>query len=302
MSAYRTSPIKRKRRSNDEMDTLLATIKTIISEYDDDPITIRHLFYRLVAARAFPKDEREYSKLCAHLAKWRRSGDIAYDAFVDGTRWHVASTTFDDAADALRDSVTSYRKNLWQDQDHYVEVWVEKDAIMSLVAPVANSWGIPTFPCRGFASISSTYSCAQTFKRAIQKGKTPVILYMGDHDPSGVAIDVSLMKHMGDYGIADEVEFHRVAILVDQIAEFNLPTRPPKKNDGRGKGWVGECVEIDTLSTAQIKELLEERIESYVDQDAWNRTKAIEQAERDCLVDLFNNNRTVLASAGQEAE
>jgi len=298
VNAYGTSPIKRKRRSNDEMGDLLQAARTIIDGYED-PISIRHLFYRLVGERRIAKDESEYKKLCSHLAKWRRSGDISYAAFVDGTRWHLGSTIFDDAAAALRDSVTGYRKNLWKDQDHYVEVWVEKDAIAAMVSDVADVWGIKTFICRGFASISSTYSCAQTFKRAIQNGKKPVILYMGDHDPSGVAIDVSLMKHMEDYGIADQVEFHRVAILVDQIVEFDLPTRPAKKNDGRGKGWVGECVEIDTLSTAQIQSLLEERIESYVDQDAWERTKKIEEAERHCLIDLFNNNRTLLATAGQ---
>ena len=47
------------------------------------------------------------------------------------------------------------------------------------------------------------------------------------------------------------VDFRRVAILPEQIEEFNLPTRPPKREWGGG-----DCVEIDALSSEQIRNLL----------------------------------------------
>jgi hypothetical protein len=87
-----------------------------------------------------------------------------------------------------------------------VEIWCEKDAILSLIMPLANQWALKAFPCRGFASLSSTFAAAETFKKAIERGKRPIILYLGDHDPSGLAIDVSIETHFGYHGIEGMVD------------------------------------------------------------------------------------------------
>ena len=136
----------------------------------------------------------------------------------------------------------SYRKNLWQAQDYYLEVWCEKEAIAGLVKPVADQWGLKVFVCRGFNSLSASATAAAQFQAAIKQHKRPVILYLGDHDASGVLIDKSLMKHFSYFSVgggvdnegkdwrltvADCVDFVRVAILPEQIAEHDLPTRPP---------------------------------------------------------------------------
>jgi hypothetical protein len=136
----------------------------------------------------------------------------------------------------------------------------------------------------------------------VRRGKYPVILYLGDFDASGVLIDQSLMKHLNYFKIdpgmkadgqkiaeitvAQCVEFVRVAILRSQIKEFNLPTRPPKPST-HSAGWgETECVEIDTLSGAQIRGLLEEHISGYIDAGEWKRLQAIEEAEKATLAQL----------------
>jgi 5S rRNA maturation endonuclease (ribonuclease M5) len=245
----------------------------------------------------------------SHLGKWRINGTIPFNRFVDGTRWHYGVDTFDDAAAAMEEGIRSYRKNLWRDQEYYVECWCEKEAIASLVKPVADQWGLKTFVCRGFNSLSGSASAADQFLEAMKKGESPVILYLGDHDPSGLCIDQSLMKHLGyfdivpknDLGIqqvtvADHVEFVRVAILPRHIEEFTLPTRPVKKGDTRAKGWEGGCVEIDTLSGKQIRELLEEEIAYYVDEDEWDRLQAIEKAEKETLAKIMHLHREELGA------
>jgi hypothetical protein len=232
---YQASPIKRKRkrRTAAEVDELFGAVVRVLNEYKE-AITIRHLFYRLEGIGVIAKDEKSYNHLVSHLGKWRINGTIPFNRFVDGTRWHYGVDTFDDAAAAMEEGIRSYRKNLWRDQLHYVEVWCEKEAIASLVKPVADQWGLKTFVCRGFNSLSGSASAADQFLEAMEKGKSPVILYLGDHDPSGLCIDQSLMKHLSyfdiipknDLGIqqvtvADRVEFVRVAILPGQIEEFN---------------------------------------------------------------------------------
>ena len=82
-----------------------------------------------------------------------------------------------------------------------------------------------------------------------------------------------------------------MAILPDQIAKFGLPTRPVKKTDSRSRGWDGGCVEIDTLSGQQIRDLLNKEIEALVDSEEWHRLKSIEQAELNTLTNIMNLHR-----------
>ena len=102
------------------------------------------------------------------MANFRKKELIPYGRFVDSTRWYHGSTTFDNAAEALEDSISGYRKNLSQTQPFHVEVWVEKEAVASIVVPVANSWGIKASVCRGFASLTATWEAAETFKQALR--------------------------------------------------------------------------------------------------------------------------------------
>jgi hypothetical protein len=88
MGAYSASPIKRKRRSQEESFHFIGAIAEVLDEYKGEAITIRHLFYRLVSRGVLDKDERSYDLLCSHLSKWRISGVIEFNRFVDGTRWH----------------------------------------------------------------------------------------------------------------------------------------------------------------------------------------------------------------------
>jgi len=267
------------------MDDLLNQVHGILSEYEEG-ITIRHLFYRLSGLGVIEKTETAYKGLCSHLSKWRKSREVPFSAFIDGTRWHYGATTYSDEDAALIACIQGYRKNLWQSQEAFVEVWSEKDAIASILTPLSGKWGIKTFVCRGFASITSLYSAAETFQNQWNQGKVPHILYLGDHDPSGVAMDGSMSRAWENFGIRPPI-FKRVALLPEHIDQFNLPTRPVKSEDTRAKNWQGGCVEVDTLTPEQIRTLLENEIIDLVDPQEWERTKLIEQAEIGTLKDIF---------------
>lgn len=277
---------KRIRRTIEQLDNIKEAVKAILDEYSD-AITIRHLFYRLVGKGAIQKTEDEYSKLCRQLAKWRKNGEIAYGNFVDGTRFYTGKTLYGDMASALEITAECYRKNLWATQPHFVEVWVEKDAITGIVSGIANSFGVKTFCCRGFTSITSLYNAAETYKEAIQHGKQVTVLYLGDHDPSGLGIDKQIKDAMYDFDI--DITFQRLAILPNQIIDWNLPTRPVKATDKRSKDWQGGCVEIDTLRPNQLKELLEDAIASRIETGEWMRLKQIEDEERITLRSIAAN-------------
>ncbi|NBV25485.1 MAG: hypothetical protein EB141_17675 [Verrucomicrobia bacterium] len=279
--AYGTSPTKRIRRTGAEMDSLLAAVTNIISA-EEDAITIRHLFYRLVGERHIEKTEATYKSLCGHLSKWRRSGEVPWDSFADNTRWHIGHETFSGLDDALKNTVQCYRRDLWARQSAHVEIWGEKDAISSILSSEACDWGVKVFTCRGFASLSALYSAANTFKRAVQNGKKVFIYYFGDHDPSGLAIDRAAVDSFRDDFHVD-VELTRAAVTPEQIQQHKLPTRPVKASDTRAGGWQGGCVEVDTMRPAVLREIVKDCITQHIDPVEWRQTQTIERAERETL-------------------
>jgi hypothetical protein len=281
---YRTSPIKRKRRSNQELDTLVEACVRITDE--DPPITIRHLFYRLTGEHLIEKTERDYTRLCAMLSTWRRQGRVSYDAFVDSTRFYYGPTLFDNLAEALEDGAVCYRKNLWKSQPYYLECWVEKDAIKMIVGDEASKFGVQTFVCRGFPSLSSLNTAAKTFLDAQRAGKTVRILYFGDHDPSGRAIDNAVENTLAE-DFAVKVEFRRISVTDEQIIKYQLPTRPVKMSDTRAKGWEGGCVEIDTLRPSVLKALVEGEITSLIDPRQWDVMQTVERDEREKFMAIW---------------
>jgi hypothetical protein len=205
------------RRTAKQMDGVLESIQNILAG-EAGQITIRHLFYRLVGQYVIPKTEEAYKGLCSHLSKWRRAGEIEYSAFADSTRWHIRNETFDGVENALANTVATYRRNLWETQPFYVETWVEKDAMAAIVSETANSFGVPVLVLRGFASLSSLYGAANTFRKWSEAGKTCIVQHLGDYDPSGVAAGESIRK--GRKGNASaNLEAGRVNLTANQAGE-----------------------------------------------------------------------------------
>ena len=46
----------------------------------------------------------------------------------------------------------SYLLDKWKDQPNYVEVWVEKDALVDVVGQACEPLDVPFFSCRGYTS------------------------------------------------------------------------------------------------------------------------------------------------------
>jgi hypothetical protein len=264
------------------MAELLGAIHEIL-DAETSAITIRHLFYRLVGRNVIPKTELAYKGLCGHLSRWRKSREVPYHAFSDSTRWHIKPPMYDGIDDALRRTRESYRRDLWASQSHYVEVWVEKDAIAGVIADVTSEWGVPLFVCRGFASLSSMYSASLTFKEALERGKEVTIFHLGDYDPSGHAAADAIERAFRER-FDCSINFQRIAILPGQIEDFNLPTRPTKQSDSRARNWRGsECVELDSIPPSELRSLVENAITSLIDWYEWEQLKQVEHEEQETL-------------------
>ncbi|MCX6875394.1 MAG: hypothetical protein NTW21_16540 [Verrucomicrobia bacterium] len=286
MNSSNTAKQKRHRRTGADIKELFSGVVAICDEYDE-PISIRHLFYRCSNAGLIEKTEQAYNSLRSHLVKWREQRLIPFNWFIDGTRYHYGHNTFNDLGEYLRHCSQSYRLNLWKDSDYYVEVWTEKDAIAAAVNKIAEEWNLRTFVCRGDPSMSSLDAAARTFNHHAPHEYRPVILYLGDYDETGLAIPKTIEgKLLSNHDCA--VELIRVGINEEHILRFNLPTRPAK-GDRRGES-IDYAVDIDAMKPADLREILAKEIESFIDPDQLERMRLIEGSERETLetIDIDN--------------
>jgi hypothetical protein len=250
-----------------------------------NPMTVRQVFYRMVTQPQplIAKTEAEYKRTVGRLlVEMRRSGDIPFRWIADNTRWMRKPQSYDSLEEALENTARTYRRDLWTNQDVYVEVWTEKDALAGVLLDVTREWDVPLMVAKGFASVSFLYSAAEHIQEI---DKPTYIYYFGDHDPSGVAIDRRIERDLRGFAPGAEIHFERVAVTPEQIREWKLPTRPTKRSehDHRAKTFRGDSVEVDAIAPDTLRRLVRECIEQHIDPRRLKRLKAVERLERATL-------------------
>jgi hypothetical protein len=157
--------------------------------------------------------------------------------------------------------------------------WVEKDALVGVISNVCNRLDVPYFACRGYTSQSEMWAAAQRLMRYRELGQTPVILHLGDHDPSGIDMTRDIIDRLELFSGGIEVE--RLALNWDQIEEHNPPPNPAKLTDSRAEAYVAqyglESWELDALDPATIAGLVEDAVTRFRDDELWAEALKEEQ-------------------------
>ncbi len=249
------------------------------------PATIRQLFYRLVSVEALENSVPDYKKLSRVMSDARESGQVPFSWIVDRSRPTYAPTVFDNLKDGLTALRNCYRKDYWQDQIAHVEIWAEKDAIIGSIEPVTNELGVTVRVSRGFTSTTRVYEIASAFARIVR----PIfVYYLGDHDPSGQAIELDLYDRISSYG--PHFPLTRLAIREKDIDDFNLPPLRIKASDTRAAAFRrklgARCVELDALPPEELRSRVRQAIEEQIDEEAWGRALAIEKAEQESITSI----------------
>jgi hypothetical protein len=251
---------------------------------DDHPMTVRQVFYRMVAAGAIEKTEAEYKTTITRLlGELRLRGVIPFDWLADNTRWMRKPQSHSSLEEALRYTAQTYRRSLWDNQNAYVEVWLEKDALAGVLFAETEPWDVPLMVTRGYPSLSFVHTAAE-YLREVEK--PTFIYYFGDWDPSGKDISRNLETRLRQFAPTADITFRRVAVNEDQIAELGLPTRPTKKTDSRSKSFTGDSVELDAIPPRTLRRMVERCITGHIDPRALEIQKLAEDEERRAL-ELF---------------
>src|SRR5215831_8869852 len=276
---YQASPIKRARATKTEVEARRQALLEIIDA--GRPMTVRQVFYQATVHGLVEKAESGYSKVQTDLTVMRRAGQLPYDWLADNTRWQRKPRSFNGVEQALRETAKFYRKNLWAGADCYVEIWLEKDALAGVIYPVTGMYDVPLMVARGYASLSFLYTAAEY----INDLPVPTHIYhLGDFDPSGVNAGEKIEETLRELAPDADISFERVAVTTEQIAEWNLPTRPTKASDTRAKNFgTAISVELDAIEPNQLRALVQEAIERHLPPEQFEKLKAAEESERDII-------------------
>ena len=265
---------------------MLERINTILEEYRNDGyvLTLRQLYYQLVSKDIIPNNDREYAKLSNILKKGRMAGIVDWSAIEDRVRVPKLPYWVRDVQHAIQDTIEQYRVDRMQGQQRNIEIWVEKDALSNVPFRVTSKYHIRLMVNRGYSSISAMYDA----HRRLRSGD--VILYFGDHDPSGKDMVRDMRERMEEFG--REVDVRPVALTMEQIRRFNPPPNPAKITDPRAKWYIREygrtSWELDALPPRELIRLAEEAVEELIDLDLYNRCLDREQRDIEELRSFFN--------------
>ena len=270
--------IKRTRRTNAEMEAIRAAIFSELEE--THPQTVRHVFYRMVAMGVVPKQEKlGYETVKLQLLKMRKSGRVPWGWVGDSTRWRIKPTSYGSLEEALQHNAEFYRRDIWRQAEVHVEIWCESDSIGSVIVRATRKWDVPLMTSRGFSSATYLYDCAQDLAEI---GRPAHLYYFGDWDPSGKIIPQVIERDLRKYAPDAEIHFERIAITQEQIREYDLPTKPPKKST-HSKTFSGGTVEIEALQVSDLLALVNDCIERHIDPHHLKITRIAERSERALL-------------------
>ncbi len=241
-------------------------------------LTLRQLYYQFVSQDLIANSDQSYKRLGSIINDARLAGLLDWNFIVDRTRNLRDLAHWDDPSQIIDAVARQFRHDKWDDQPRRVEVWIEKDALVGVIEGVCVANDVPFFSCRGYTSQSEVWGAGQRLLSYVDKGQVPVIIHLGDHDPSGIDMTRDIRDRlrmfitqpwkedaaaafedaceMGDYDITDpdaardfldeweedhpipEFVVERIALNMDQVRQYNPPPNPAKLTDARARGYI----------------------------------------------------------------
>jgi hypothetical protein len=267
----------------------IALCNKIIRDYQGQglKLTLRQLYYQLVSQNVIPNTEKAYKALGGLLSDARLAGLVDWDAIEDRNREPVEWAEYENVQEMIEEAVRQYRLPRWDGQENYVELWVEKAALAGVLRPLAAKYHVTLMVNRGYSSQSAMYESAQRF---LDKGKNPVLFYLGDHDPSGEDMVRDIYDRMVMFGVHD-IEVRKLALTMEQVKEYDPPPNPAKMSDSRTPKYIQEhgeySWEVDALNPATLARIIESAFQEVTDLPMMNAIIAKEKKERKHLVNAL---------------
>lgn len=257
------------KRFNHASRNIINSANEIIEEYQARgyDLTLRQLYYQFVSRDLITNNQSEYKRLGSVINDARLAGLIDWYAITDRTRNMRGNSHWTHPSEILRAAASSFYMDRWENQDRKFQVWIEKDALVGVIANVCKDLDVTYFSCRGYVSQSEMWLAGRYIKRFPET----TILHLGDHDPSGIDMSRDIQERLTTFAETD-VEVIRLALNMDQIQEYAPPPNPAKITDSRYESYIQkygyESWELDALDPDVLSTLIRDAIEPYIDEEA----------------------------------
>lgn len=260
--------------SPDSMNTI-EDVNTILDEYEQQrfKLTLRQLYYQLVSRGFIPNTVRSYKNLGVLVSNARQAGLIDWDMIEDRNRSTSTQSHWRNPSEIVRAAADSFHIDKWETQPCHVEVMVEKDALSGVLGPVTYRLDVGLTANKGYSSSSTMYEIGKRLEHLSDKGKQLVVLYLGDHDPSGIDMGRDVRDRLEMYSQCS-VRVERLALNMEQVKQWNPPNNPAKETDARYASYVtryGEnSWELDAVEPTILANLVTTAVKKYRDEQLWN--------------------------------
>ena len=283
---------------------LIDTMEEICSDYETQgySLSLRQLYYQLVSRNLVENTERSYKRIGSILSDARIAGLIDWDMIVDRGRETTSNSHWSSPADIVAACASQFRYDLWADQKWRVEVMVEKQALEGVLEPVCSRLDISFTANKGYSSSSAMYEAGKRLAQHLDDGKSICIMYLGDHDPSGIDMTRDVWERLalfsgvgawqadcrsqsfdndcyypgGDQSLDDRAQVllfgdfvdrfrvERLALNMDQIRAYGPPPNPAKVTDARAASYIREHGEESWELDALEPSILARLVEDHV--------------------------------------
>ena len=142
---------------------LLANVLAILDLYQAQrPLTLRQIYYRLIAEYGFPKSDNKLRSFMdamvnARRARWTTNdGELLFDVIRDDTAIRHPAFFYDGAAHFLRStrySAEELRLDRMEDQPRRLVLWCEAAGMVPQLRRIADPYGIGIY-CGGSTGIN----------------------------------------------------------------------------------------------------------------------------------------------------
>lgn len=282
-------------------EAVFSAVREVLTKFRGTPITVRQLYYRLVAGGIISNEQRNYKNLGAWLTEWRRQGSIPYGAFEDRTRgmsthdsgWRTADPDgwlFGYLDMAIRQA-KNYHLARWAGQQYRVVVAVEKQALEGIFEGVCSELHVDLAVCRGYPSLTFIKEIADSLDTSGEREN--IVLYFGDFDPSGINIPETIERDLSElFGASFTLK--RIALNIDQAHGMDLIPAPPKSTDGRAAGFRekhgNEVFELDAIEPDVLVEFIRDNVNEYFDTIAAEDREVLEEEGQKRINKLLKDN------------
>ena len=289
--------------------TIAEYCKQTYERYSEYP-SIRDIFYRFVD-ELWPNTKSVYKALSKWLVAMRLNRKIDWRIIRDGSGREYEKGDWTHMTprqhtllwlDLFTDIGNRYDLPKWLNQPNKVVVACEKEGDYPIIKAILYGLNVDTFYERGYSGWRPLFEAVEKINA---EGKTPILIAIGDFDPSGEDIVRFLTKAFTQLGLQN-MQVEKVVITKEQIEEFKLPHKPEDvkeieklQKDPRFKKWPYGLYRVETAALrAKAPDFFDKTIKDIVmkhfDQGIWEKVEKAQEEAREKISEFFEDQQDLI--------